>query len=96
MPKHLKTLLAASALVAGLAAAPALYADSSDGGSGMMGRSMMGDGHMMEMMGQMSAMMATCNEMMQAVQDEHGGERPNQQWQERSPQDQPQPDSNAG
>lgn len=94
MPKHLKTLLAASALVASLAAAPALYADSSERGS--MGHGMMGEGGMMEMMGQMSSMMGNCNEMMQAMQDEHGGQRPNQQWQERSPQDQPQPDSNAG
>jgi hypothetical protein len=56
MRKHLKTLLVASTLAAGLAVAPAIYAHDSAGGSGsMMGRGMMGQGGTMGMMGQMSS-----------------------------------------
>jgi hypothetical protein len=36
MRKHLKTLLVASMLAAGLAAAPAIYAHDSDGAGGSM------------------------------------------------------------
>jgi hypothetical protein len=92
MRKHLKALLVAATLGAGLAAAPAIYAhDSSDSDGSTMGRGMMDkDG----MMGQMSSMMETCNEMMQAMMDnEHGGQQPNEQWRERSPQQREQPHS---
>jgi hypothetical protein len=102
MPRNLKTVVAAAALIGGLLAAPALYAQ---GTGGMMGgmmqgrqRDMMGQGGMMEgmmgMMSQMSAMMKDCNEMMQGM-DDHGAQRPNEQWQERQPE-QPQPEGNAG
>jgi hypothetical protein len=82
MRKHLKTLLVASILAAGLAAAPAIYAHDSDGAGGsMMGRDMMGQGGMMGMMG---GMMEHCNEMMQAMDDGHA-HRPNEQWRDRQP-----------
>jgi hypothetical protein len=100
MPRNLKTVVAASALIGGLLAAPALYAHGSDGG-GMMGGmmqgrqgDMMGQGGMMNMMSQMSGMMEHCNEMMQGM-DDHGAQRPNEQWQDRQPE-QPQPEGNAG
>ena len=85
MRKHLKTLLVASTLAAGLGAAPALYAhDSDDAGGSTMGR---------DMMGQMSSMMENCNRMMQAMMEgEHDPARPNEQRQERSPQQPDQPD----
>ena len=95
MRKHLTTLLVASTLALGLAAAPAIYAHDSDGAGGStMGRSMMGQGGMMGMMGQMSSMMENCNRMMQAMMgDGHQPARPNDQWRDRSPprpdQDQP-------
>lgn len=75
MRNNLKILLVASTLAAGLAAAPAIYAHDSDGGSGsMMGRGMMG------MMGQMRSMMENCNRMMQAMMgDGHEPARPNDQ-----------------
>jgi hypothetical protein len=85
MRKNLKTLLVASTLAAGLAAAPALYAHDSDGASG----SMMGRG----MMGHMSSMMENCSQMMQAMMgDGHEPVRPNEQWRDRSPQQPNQPD----
>jgi membrane protease subunit (stomatin/prohibitin family) len=76
MRKHLKTLLVASTLAAGLAVAPAIYAHGAGG-------SMMGRG----MMGQMNSMMENCSQMMQAMMG-HGREsaRPNEQWRNRSPQ----------
>jgi len=84
MRKNLKTLLVASTLAAGLAAAPAIYAHDSDGAGSMMGRGMMGQGGMM---GQMSSMMENCSQMMQAMMgDGHEPARPNEQWRERSPQ----------
>ena len=91
MPKKLKILVAASALIGGLLAAPALYAHGT-GGGGMMGGMMQGrQGHvmdhdgsmegMMNMMSQMSGMMEHCNEMMQGTGDhESGAQRPNEQW----------------
>jgi hypothetical protein len=105
MPRKLKTVVAASALIGGLLAAPALYAHGT-GGSGMMGGmmqgrqgDMMGQGGMMEgmmgmmnMMSQMSGMMEGCSEMMQGM---GGAQRPNEQWQDRRPE-QPQPEGNAG
>ena len=100
MRKHLKTLLVASTLAAGLGAAPALYAhDSDDAGGSTMGRGMMDQDGMMGMMGQMGSMMENCNRMMQAMKNsENRGQRPNEQWQERLPheQDQPQPEGNGG
>jgi Spy/CpxP family protein refolding chaperone len=91
MQTNLKTLLVASTLAAGLAAAPALYADDSHGAGGsIMGRGMMGQGGMM---GQMSSMMENCSQMMQAMMgDGHEPVRPNEQWRDRSPQQPNQPD----
>jgi Spy/CpxP family protein refolding chaperone len=91
MRKHPKTLLAASMLAAGLAAAPAIYAhDSGNGSSSMMGRGMMGQGGMM---GQVSSMMENCSQMMQAMMgDGHEPARPNEQWRDRLPQQPEQPD----
>jgi hypothetical protein len=91
MQKHRKTLLLASTLALGLAAAPAIYAHDSGGtGGSMMGRGMMGQGGMM---GQMSSMMENCSQMMQAMKgDGHGPARPNEQWQNRSPRQPNQPD----
>ena len=93
MRKHLKTLLVASILAGGLAAAPAIYAHDSGGGSGsMMGRGMMGQSGMMGMMGQMSSMMENCSQMMQAMMgDGREPARPNEQWRDRSPQQPDQP-----
>jgi hypothetical protein len=98
MPRNLKTVVAAAALIGGLLAAPALYAQ---GIGGMMGGmmqdrqgDMMGQGGMMEgmmgMMSQMSGMMKDCNEMMQGM-DDHGAQRPNEQWRDRLPQQSDQP-----
>jgi hypothetical protein len=72
MRKQTKVLLIASALVAGLAAAPALLAqDSRD--HGMMGRGgMMGNG---KMMGSMMRMMEHCSQMMG-----DDSRQPNDQW----------------
>ena len=85
MQKHRKTLLVASTLALGLAAAPAIYAHDSDGAGG----SMMGRG----MMGQMSSMMENCSQMMQAMMGNgHEPARPNEQWRNRSPQQPDQPD----
>ena len=95
MRKNLKTLLVASTLAAGLAAAPAIYAHDSDGAGGsMMGRGMMGQGGMMGMMGQMSSIMENCSQMMQAMMgDGHEPAQPNEQWRDRqpAPQDHPRP-----
>jgi hypothetical protein len=88
MRKHLKSLLVASMLAAGLAAAPAIYAHDSDGS--MMGRGMMRQGGMM---GQMSSMMENCSQMMQAMMgDGHEPARPNEQWRDRPPRQPDQPD----
>src|SRR3546814_17863413 len=53
-------------------------------GQGMMGQGnmMQGDQGMMNMMGQMREMMATCNEMMQGMMAKRESERPNGQLQE--------------
>lgn len=88
MRKSIKALAIASAIIAGLAAAPALYAhDSEESGDSMTGSGMMGQGGMMgmmNMMGQMSEMMETCNKMMQSMSHDGSG-RPNEQWREKSP-----------
>ncbi|MCR5857414.1 hypothetical protein [Mesorhizobium sp. J428] len=79
MRKLIKALAIASAVIAGLAAAPALYAHDSEGSDdAMMGSGMMG------MMGQMSEMMEGCNRMMQSMSHDGTG-RPNEQWREKSP-----------
>jgi hypothetical protein len=84
MQKHRKTLLVASTLALGFAAAPAIYAHDSDGAGG----SMMGRG----MMGQMSSMMENCSQMMQAMMGNgHEPARPNEQWRNRSPRQPDQP-----
>jgi hypothetical protein len=94
MPRKLKTILAASALIGGLLVAPALYTQANGGmmGGMMQGRQgdMMGQGGMMEgmmgMMSQMTGMMENCNEMMQGTGDhERGAQRPNEQWGDRQP-----------
>ena len=65
MRKSIKALAIASAVIASLAVAPALYAhDSEESGDAMMGSGMVG---MMNMMGQMSQMIATWNQMVQAM-----------------------------
>ena len=94
MRKHLKTLLVASTLAAGLGAAPALYAhDSDDAGGSTMGRGMMDQDGMMGMMGQMGSMMENCDRMMQAMMEgEHEPARPKEQRRERSPQQPDEPD----
>ena len=93
MRKHPKTLLVASTLAAGLAAAPALDAHDSDGAGGStMGRGMMAEGGMMGMMGQMSSMIENFSQMMQAMMGNgHQPARPNDQWRNRSPQQPDQP-----
>src|SRR3546814_19591823 len=71
MRKSTKSLAAAGLLVAGLAAAPALYAHESGGAGG----SMMGQGKMgkMGVMGAMTEMMAGCSEMMQSLRQAGSG-----------------------
>ncbi len=82
MRKSIKALAVTSAVVAGLAAAPALYAhDSKESGGSMMGSGMMGQGGMM---GQMSEMMEGCNKMMQSMH-QGGSGRPNEQWRDGTP-----------
>jgi hypothetical protein len=95
MRKSIKALAIASAVIAGLAVAPALYAhDSEESGSSMMGSGMMGRGGMMGMMGQMSEMMEGCNRMMQSMSHD-GSERPNEQWREKSPDNNGAPGTNG-
>ena len=83
MRKHLKTTFAIAALASGLLATATVMAhESGSPKSAMMGHGMMGQGMMdqsqmmgsgmMNMMGQMSRMMETCNEMMQSGMDGHG------------------------
>jgi hypothetical protein len=95
MHKFVKSLLAAGALVASLATAPALYAHDtgkSQGDSGsMMDSGTMGQGGMMNMMGQMNQMMDHCNQMMQGAMG-NGAGRPNEQWHKEAP---PAPDKNG-
>ncbi len=84
MKTKLKTLAAAAALIAGIGTASAVYAHEDEESSGsMMGQggmmqgspdNMMSGGHMMgmmNMMGQMSTMMETCNKMMQGMTKKH-------------------------
>ncbi len=92
MRKSLKVLFVASAFVAGIAAAPTLYAHDSQNSQGsMMGPSMMGQGdmmgggNMMGMMSQMIAMMENCNKMMQGMMENSGPGAPNDQWRKEEP-----------
>jgi hypothetical protein len=92
MGKHLKTLAAGAAIAAGLAAAPALYAqdhlamrhDSMRDQGGMMGRmgGVMSD--MMTMLGMSvgMGMMDHCNAMTQGADNR----RPNDQWRSHQPE----------
>jgi hypothetical protein len=95
MSRHLRTLAVGAAIVAGLAAAPALYAQDylRMPHASMMGQDMMSQGGLMGMMGSMmnmmgmsddmggmGGMMEQCSTMMQAPD----GQRPNDQW--RTPQ----------
>ena len=98
MLKTIKALAIASAVIAGLAVAPALYAhDSEESGDSMMGSGLMGQGGMMgmmNMMGQMSQMMEGCNRMMQSMSHDSSG-RPNEQWREISPDNNSAPGRNG-
>ncbi|MFC4350878.1 hypothetical protein ACFOW6_04900 [Fodinicurvata halophila] len=88
MRNSIKALAVTSAVIASLAAAPALYAEGSkeSGSSGrMMGQGgMMNQGGMMGMMGQMSEMMENCNKMMQSMNRDGSGQ-PNEQGREDAP-----------
>lgn len=84
MRKNWNGLVAASTLLAGLAAATALYAQDepatrqnpmSQGGMMQDGRGMM---NMMNMTGQMGEMMETCNKMMKDHMTERDSKRPNE------------------
>ncbi len=63
MRKSLKVLIVACALAAGVAVAPALQAHEIQNAQSPT----MGHGGMMNMMGQMSQMMETCNKLMQGA-----------------------------
>jgi hypothetical protein len=79
MRKSIQTLGLASVLVVGLTAAPLVYGADTWHSSSAMGTGMMNNGEkqgMMKMMGQMSQMMETCNNMMQS-----GMQPPNSQYQ---------------
>jgi len=84
-----KKILTTTAVLAALASGPALYAYAEDLSSpsstdaaqgdygGMTGPNMMGDmAGMSKMMGQMSAMMDTCNNMMKTAASPGSGETP--------------------
>ena len=85
MRKSTKTLAVASALVAGLAATPLLYAHESHGPGGSTEPGMTGQGGMMGMMGQMSEMMEGCSKMMQSM-NRGGSDTPNEQWKKETPE----------
>ncbi|MGE0333855.1 MAG: hypothetical protein AB7Q76_01075 [Gammaproteobacteria bacterium] len=96
MRRSIKALAVTSVVMAGLAAAPALYAhDSKESGGSMMGSGMMGQGGMggmMNMMGQMSEMMEGCSKMMQS---QGGSGKPNEQWREGAPDSKGRPGTNG-
>lgn len=95
MRRSIKVLAVTSAVIAGLAAAPALYAhDSKESGGSMMGPGMMGQDGMMDMMGQMSEMMEGCNKMMQSM-NRGSSERPNEQWRKDAPETKKAPGKNG-
>ena len=82
MRTNLNTLLGAAAIVTVLASGPTVYAaetQNQQGSGGMMqggqgGMMQGGQGGMMNMMGQMSQMMETCNKMMQGMAQHHAPE----------------------
>ncbi|WP_119390693.1 hypothetical protein [Taklimakanibacter lacteus] len=80
MRKSTKILAATAAIIAGLAVAPALFAQGS-GNTGertpMIENGIMGQGGMMGMMGRMSRMMESCNTMMQSMMNDRGSGAPN-------------------
>jgi hypothetical protein len=102
MSKHLRTMAVGAAIVAGLAAAPALYAQDylamphgAMKGEGMMGQGGMMGGMMGSMMSGMMNMMGMSGDMggmmeqCSTMMQNTDGQRPNDQW--RSPQpEQPQ------
>jgi membrane protease subunit (stomatin/prohibitin family) len=105
MNTHLRTLALGATIVAVLAAAPALYAQSylsmshgskmdqgmGDGGvMGMMGGMMSGMMNMMGMSGDMGGMMEHCGQMMQGTNADHA-DRPNDQWRSPRPEQPIQP-----
>ena len=83
MRKSLNFLIATSAVVTGLAFTSALYAGESHGSK--MDRGMMGQGGMMNMMGQIGDMMESCGKMMQNGMDGGGAALPNDQWRDQGP-----------
>ncbi|MFP6758408.1 MAG: hypothetical protein VCC99_09360 [Alphaproteobacteria bacterium] len=83
MRKSLNFLIATTAIVTGLAFTSALYAGESDGSK--MDRDMMGQGGMMNMMGQMGDMMESCGKMMQSGMAGGGAALPNDQWRDQGP-----------
>jgi hypothetical protein len=96
MSKQLRTLVVGAAIVTGLAAAPALYAQdhlgvphgSMMGRGGIMGGMMSDMMNMMGMSGDMGGMMEHCSQMMQAMEGGHA-QRPNDQWRSPEPEQQP-------
>ena len=83
MSKSTKVFLIASAVITSLAVAPALYARDFEKPDGVM----MGSG-------MMSEMMEGCNIMMQSIN--HGKfKRPNDQWREKSPDNNETPGTNG-
>ncbi len=79
MSKLSKRFALAAVLAAGLAAAPALYAQDSDSSNQrpmMMDEGTMSDGGMMGMMAQMNKMMEACTQVMQAMTEDQ--QAPNQ------------------
>ncbi len=80
MRKFTKILAAAGTIIAGIAAAPVLYAQGPENTgeqAPMMENRMMGQDGMMGMMGRMSRMMESCNTMMQFVMNDRGAGGPN-------------------
>jgi hypothetical protein len=82
MHKHMKILVLAGALVAGLAIAPRLHAG--EGAKAMM----MGEDGMMAMMKNMmgqNQMMEQCSQMMQGMMSGAGAQIPNERWRRGRP-----------
>lgn len=80
MRKSMNNVIAAAVLVASVAAASVLYAHDPEGSNS---HDMMGSG-MMNMMGEMSEMMESCNRMMQGMTGD-GTAEPNDQWRKETP-----------
>lgn len=84
MRKHLKVIVGATVIMAGLLAAPLLYAHEGSGGMPTMGTSSGNMRGMMNMMGQMSQMAQNCNTMMTSMMTNDGAV-PNEQWKQERP-----------